>query len=114
VETYTDTYKSNIIGCHIAGKGPTEISKRFDIPRRTIRNWIDLYKSGEIAHLHHWVLPPPNGPFSIAICKYCEERDVMRNSTDELTQWTLKKAKEDASDEMKVLLDNAKRLLIKK
>ena len=38
----------------------------------------------------------------------------MRNSTDELTAWTLKKAKEDADDEMKKLLDNAKRLLIKK
>ena len=114
METYTDTYKSNIVGCYIAGKGATTISKEYDIPRRTIRNWIALYEKGQITHLHHWVLPPPNGPFSIATCKYCEEKDVMRNSTDELTAWTLKKAKEDADDEMKKLLDNAKRLLIKK
>ena len=114
MEKYTDTYKSNIGGCHIAGKGATTISREYNIPRRTVRNWIELFKKGEIAHLHHWILPPPNGPFSVATCKYCKEKDVMRNSTDELTAWTLKKAKEDADDEMKKLLDNAKRLLIKK
>ena len=115
MEKYTDTYKSNIVGCHIAGKGATTISREYNIPRRTVRNWIELFKKGEIVHLHHWILPPPNGPFSIATCKYCEQKDVMRNSTDELTHWTLQKAREEANEEMKMLLDMArKHLLIKK
>ena len=85
VKQYSDLLKSRIIGCHMAGKTPTEISKEFEIPRRTVRNWIAWYKEGKISHTHHWVLPPPNGPFSIGECKFCKEQTVMRNSIEGAT-----------------------------
>jgi len=112
MEKYPDITKSRIVGCHLAGKTPTEISKEFDIPRRTVRGWIDLYLRGEIEHVHHWILPKPDGPMSVGTCKYCKKQTVMSNSLEDFTGWTVSKKRKEQDDELRQLLKDAEKLLI--
>jgi len=112
VEKYQDITKSRIVGCHIAGKTATEISNEFNIPRRTVRNWIELYSEGKLEHVHHWIVESPNGPFSVATCKYCEDQTVMKNSIEGVTHWTQGRDRKTQDQELAEILATAKKQLI--
>jgi len=36
---------------------------------------------------HHWIIEPPNGPWSLGTCNKCKEIDAFKNSMPE-TSWT--------------------------
>jgi len=38
------------------------------------------------SHAHHWVIEPPNGPFSLGRCRSCNEEKQFPNST-ESAEW---------------------------
>jgi hypothetical protein len=49
------------------------------------------------AHAHHWVIEPPNGPFSLGRCRSCNEERRFPNST-ESAEWATEAAPEPAVD----------------
>ena len=36
---------------------------------------------------HQFIIPPPNGPMSVGVCKLCGEMREMTNFIDETTSW---------------------------
>ena len=87
VELYSSEIKSKAIGRFLAGATPTDVAKEFNVPRRTIRGWIEKYQRGILHHAHHWIISPPNGPFSEGKCRYCGKTSMMRNSFEGSGHW---------------------------
>ena len=38
-------------------------------------------------HIHYWLCEPPNGEFSVAVCKHCKEETKFRNSPERINTW---------------------------
>ena len=87
ISKYSQTTIQKVIGRSMSGKTPTELSREFNIPRRTIRNWIVKHKEGGLEHVHHWVLETPNGPLSKGTC-FCGKEDYFPNSSNANGHWT--------------------------
>jgi len=83
---YPPTVMNKAIGYFISGLGRTAIGKKVGVPEGTVRKWIDKYKTGEIEHIHYWILPSPNGPISEGECP-CGETRVFANSQDGWDRW---------------------------
>lgn len=49
------------------------------------------------SHAHHWLIDPPNGPFSLGRCRSCNEERRFPNST-ESAEWASGAAPEPAAD----------------
>jgi hypothetical protein len=45
--------------------------------------------------IHHWMLPPPNGPTCIGKCKLCSKEQTFRNSEPKIDRriWTKSRPK---------------------
>ena len=40
--------------------------------------------TGEAAHIHHWLIEAPNGPFSVGTCACGETREFRNSSEDSI------------------------------
>ena len=49
------------------------------------------------AHAHHWVIEPPDGPFSLGRCRSCDEERRFPNST-ESAEWASEAVPEPTAD----------------
>jgi len=90
--TYPPALVSSALLGHIQGRPQRLIANMLQVPRGTLRYWIDAFDEGRVGpegreHAHHWIIDSPQGPRSSGICKVCFDRRDFENSLEDSVRW---------------------------